>query len=104
MVKRKTVEVEINEFLDYWNRDHMIEFLRLAEPLVKMFDVDDTDDWVRDEVGENDAHNIRLIRTVYLVSRIADFHAGRFVNIKIQFKDLWRRMEALDIAIEDAAP
>jgi len=91
---KKTLEQEINEFLEKWDRDQMCDFLRDIIPLFDLYDVENDHDWVKDAVGEDNATNIRLIRTVYLVSRIAEFHAGVLSTLKINFKDLYKRMEA----------
>lgn len=48
-------------------------------------------------MGEEDKTNVRLIRTVYLMSKIAESHAGTLVTIKVRFKDLWKRMEKDDM-------
>lgn len=76
----------------------MSAFLRDIIPLFELYDVDEKDDWVVEAVGEEDAQNVRLIRTVYLVSRIAEFHAGKLVSVNIQFKDLFLRMEKESVA------
>lgn len=93
MKKKKTLEDEINEFLEYWNADQMCAFLRDIIPLFELYDVEDEDDWVADAVGKENERNIRLIRTVYLVSRIAEFHAGKLAAVKINFKEIYRKME-----------
>lgn len=72
----------------------MCDFLRDIIPLFDLYDVEDDSDWVKDAVGEEDLQNVRLIRTVYLVSRIAEFHAGVLASLKINFKDLYKRMES----------
>lgn len=92
-IKKKTLEQEINSFLERWDCGQMIAFLRDIIPLFELYDVDDEDDWVKDAVGESNERNVRLIRTVYLVSRIAEFHAGKLCSMKIDFKDLYKRME-----------
>lgn len=71
----------------------MTSFLREIIPLFELYDVEDETDWVKDEVGEENERNVRLIRTVYLMSRIAEFHTDRLCTLKIKFRDLWRRME-----------
>lgn len=93
MRAKKTLEQEINEFLEKWDANQMCSFLRDIIPLFELYDVEDEDDWVKDAVGELNERNVRLIRTVYLVSRIAEFHAGTLASIKMHFKDLYRRME-----------
>lgn len=90
---KKTLEQEINEFLEKWDVNQMCDFLRDTLPLFELYNVDDSDDWVKDIVGEENKTNVRLIRTVYLISIIAERHAGPLANIKINFKDLHSRME-----------
>lgn len=91
--KKKTIEDQINEFLEIWDFKQMSSFLQDIIPLFELYDVDEENDWVKDSVGEENTQNVRLIRTVYLVSRIAEFHAGKLCNIKIEHKDLWKRLE-----------
>lgn len=93
MKKKKNLEQEINEFLEYWGCDQMSAFLRDIIPIFELYDVDGEDDWVADAVGDENTQNVRLIRTVYLVSRIAEFHAGKLCSISIKFKDIYRRLE-----------
>lgn len=93
MRNKKTLEEEINNFLDVWDCEQLCSFLKDIIPLFELYDVEDEDDWVKDAVGEEDERNVRLIRTVYLVSRIAEFHASKLCTIKINFKDIYKRME-----------
>jgi hypothetical protein len=91
---RKTLEEEINEFLETWNATRMCDFLRDISPLFDLYDVEEENDWVKQVVGESDERNVRLIRTVYLISRIAEFHTGTLAKIKTNFRDLYLRMES----------
>lgn len=93
MRKKKDIETEINEFLDYFNCEKLIKFLKDIIPLFELYDVEDEDDWVKDVVGEEDERNVRLIRTVYLMSRIAENHSGVLATLRSKFPDMWRRME-----------
>jgi hypothetical protein len=92
---KKNIEQEINEFLDSWDCQQQMAFLRDIIPLFKLYDVDQEDDWVQYEVGgdEENVQTVRLIRTVYLVSRICAFHAGRMSVINCNFKNLWKKIE-----------
>jgi hypothetical protein len=90
---KKTLEEEINEFYELWDLDQLIEFLKDSVPLFELYNIDETDDWVKELVAEEDVNKIRLVRTVYLISRICDRHAGKMCKVKYQFNDLWRRME-----------
>ena len=95
MKRKKDIKDEINEFLEDWGTDSIISFLRDIIPLFELFDVEDENDWVEKQVGgdESNVATIRLIRTVYLVSRIAEFHAGKLCSLKIKYPTLWKRME-----------
>jgi len=93
MRQKKDIQWELNEFLQEWDFEEMRDFFKLVEPLLELYDVSEKEDWVENEVGEEDCRNIRLIRTVYLVSRICERFAGRFVGINVKFKHLWRRLE-----------
>jgi hypothetical protein len=93
MKNKKTLEQEINDFLDIWDADQLCAFLRDIIPLFELYDVAEEDDWVKDIVGQENERNIRLIRTVYLMSRIAEIHTGKLAALKVSFKDLYRRME-----------
>lgn len=93
---KKTIEQEINEFLELWDCDQLTSFLTEITPLLELYDVDENKDWVKDEVGEENERNVRLIRTVYLISRISEFHAGRLATIKSRFSNLYKRLEKID--------
>lgn len=93
MAVKRTLEEEINKFLERWDCDHMTAFLRDIIPLFELYDVENEDDWLLDVVGEEDERNVRLIRTVYLVSKIAENHSGILAHIRINHKRLWERLE-----------
>lgn len=93
MKKTQTLEEEINEFIEYWDQDKIISLLRDTIPFFELFDISDEEDWVSDAVGEENQATIRWIRTVYLVSKMAEIQAGRLLYVNTKFKRLWRRME-----------
>lgn len=89
-----TLHEEINKFLQTWDVDAIYSFLRDLQPIFELYDVEnDEEDWVRLNTADGECDQIRLIRTVYLVSRLADFHAGKLATIKVLHKDLWLKME-----------
>lgn len=92
-MKNKTLEQEINEFLEDWDCNQLTSFLRDIIPLFELYDVEDDYDWVKDAVGEENERNVRLIRTVYLISKIAENHAGNLPSVKVKFKRIFERME-----------
>lgn len=95
---KQTLEEEINAFVDMWGYKEQIAFFRDSVPLMELYDVVEGDDWVHDSVGGDieNARTVRMLRTVYLVSRLAEFHAGLLCTINVRFKNLWKRMEKLD--------
>lgn len=95
---KSTLEDQINDFLSIWGAEELTSFLRDIIPLFELWDVQDEGDWLEEAVGEENERNVRLIRTVYLMSRIAEFHAGKLSNIKINFKNLYQRMEREKVA------
>lgn len=90
---KKTIEQEINEFFDIWDVENLTAFFRDVFPLLELYNVDQDDDWVRDAVGDDNLQNVRLIRTVYLMSKIAENHAGKLAITSAKFKRIWRRLE-----------
>lgn len=91
--KKKTIEEEINEFLEVFGRDDLANLLNDVLPLLELYNVDDDNDWVRDAVGKEDCKNVRLIRTVYLVSWFCEMHVAKLCSVRAQFKDLWKKLE-----------
>ena len=50
-------------------------------------------DWVRDAVGKEDTEAVRIARTVYLLSKLADLHGPKMSSTNTNFRGLWKRME-----------
>lgn len=98
MIKnKKTLEEEVNSFLEIWDCRQIIQFLRDVIPLFELYDVDEVDDWVKNAVGgdNRNVQTVRLIRTVYLVSKISENHSAKLCYLKIHFKGLWERLEKI---------
>jgi len=93
---KKTIENEINEFLELWDVDSMISFLTSAFHLTELYNVEEEDDWVEKIVGPEQVITIRSIRTVYLMSKFAELQAGKLASTRVRFKDLWKRLEKID--------
>jgi len=93
MKQKRTIKDDINDFLEVWDIKQQIAFLKDIIPLFELYDVDDVDDWVKEKVGEENAINVRLIRTVYLISKICDRHSGKLSYIKCKYNNLWKKME-----------
>lgn len=90
---KKSLEQEIAEFMQFWDGHQMEKFLRDIIPMFEMFDIQDDSEWMNEGGSEEDAINIKMIRAAYIVSKIAENHAGKLARMKIDFKNLWKRLE-----------
>lgn len=98
MKNKKSTEEELNEFLQDWDEVDLCNFINDIFPLFKLYDVSESDDWVKNALEDKDEENVRVVRlarTAYLMSRIADFYAGRFLTLNMKYKNLWKRMEQI---------
>ncbi len=87
------IDQEIEDFLNTWGTDKILEFLKDIVPVFELYDVDEQNDWVIEAVGEGNEQTIRLIRTAYLLSKIAEKHAKHMSRMNLKHRSLWRKME-----------
>ena len=95
-MKRKTVEEDINDFMECVGDEGMTQFLKDSFALIELYNVTQEDDWIKEahaDASDHEVRKLRIIRTAYLLSRFAEFNAGKMVELKMRWKDLWRRME-----------
>lgn len=90
---RKTVEQELAAMILDFPAEDLISFLQYIVPIFELYDIEDESDWVEDEVGEDATHNVRILRTFYLMSRLADTQTGMLARLKMKYGGLWKRME-----------
>ena len=100
-MKKNYIERELNKFLEVWDYDKISEFFRFIEPLIKLYDISEQEDWVATEVGEDSALNVRLIRTVYIMSRLSHEFAATLVKLNCQFPRFFERLEHVQITVEN---
>lgn len=93
MKKKKTLEEDIIDFIQYWDFDQMQKFMQDMFPLFELFQCGENEDLISKTVKKEDEINVRLIRMVYLISRVAEFHAGKLAGVKANFKDLYLKIE-----------
>ena len=93
MAKKRTINEEINAFFEMWDYKQMVSFIQSIAPIMELYDIEVEDNWVKEAVGEENEKNVILIRTAYLMSKMADLHAGVLCRIKTEHKDLWYRLE-----------
>jgi hypothetical protein len=93
---RKTLEDEIEEFVDVWDAQTLIKLFEFIYPLFKLYDVTESDDWLEEILKDKeDVKNVRICRTVYLLSFMCDVFASKMVSTNVKFKNLHHRMEQL---------
>jgi hypothetical protein len=91
--RQKNLNDQLNDFMEVWGAPELIQFLKDILPFFELYDVDDHDDWVEKKVGKEDTQNVRLARTIYLLSKFCAHHSGRMARTNCEFKDLWIKME-----------
>lgn len=91
--KKASLESQINQFLEKWDCKSMTNFLRDIAEIYELYDVDEDADWVEESVGEENMQNVRLIRTVYLISRLASRYSPILASLKCNHPRLWERIE-----------
>jgi len=93
MAKKKDIETQMVEFTKYFGSKKMVSFIEHLMPLMQVFHTNDQSDWVIDKVGVENERNVRLLVVAYIVSKMAENHAGTLVYINIHFKGLWKALE-----------
>jgi len=88
----RTVEEEINDFLNVYGPATFKLFLKDVEPLYDLYNSVEDEEWIEECEGVDDVNDIRLIRSVYLMSKVADLHALDLSKMKSSFRGLWLRM------------
>ncbi len=98
---KHTLEDQLDKCYALWTGDLIVDFMRDTRQLFSMYEIDPEEDWVVTEVGEDNAHNVRLLRTAYLLCMIADKHAGRLVRLKTEAKHLRKMMHKIQEETEE---
>lgn len=89
------MEKNISKFYDIWEAKDLCQFLRHTVSLLELYDIDDEDDWVAKEVGQDNETNVRILRTMYIVVRFAEIFSGKIARTKAEFKGLYQKMEKM---------
>lgn len=95
MRRKMPLDQEINAFLDDWDCRNLCSFIKDVIPLIELYCVDEGDDWVQKNLDSDseETNTVRLVRTAYLLSWIAERHAGSICMIRSKYPDLWKRIE-----------
>lgn len=100
MRKKSTLEDDINKFLEIWGVDDMLDFIRELGSVYELYDVNEDDDWVTNKVGKENESNVRIVRTVYIISRMAEMFSGKLCVTKMNLPLLHKRLE--EAALKEA--
>lgn len=92
--QKKSLEDQLDEFLDIWDLDAQSNFFKDIFPVIELYNIKEGEnDWVEDLVGPEERDIIRLVRSAYLISKIAEYHSGKLAKTKARCPDLWKKME-----------
>ena len=87
---------DIEKILGIYRRDQLISFFYDTAEIIRLYNVTEDDDWVKDIVGEQDVRNVRLARTALLLSKLAHNHADLLKKVKRTAPGFWQRAERGD--------
>jgi hypothetical protein len=92
--KKRDLESEIHEFMEVWDKHKVAALLRDMIPFFELFHIDkESAEELEEYEGKVYEAQVRILRTVYLLSRLAHIHAGDLCMMNVRFKNLWARME-----------
>jgi hypothetical protein len=86
---------EMSKILGIYNLPKFLELIEDIYEIVHLYNVDESDDWVKDVVGNDSVRDIRLCRTAFLLSKLAHRHADSLKHVKRKAPGFWQRAEKL---------
>lgn len=95
MKKKLSLDEQLNEIMQLFDFESMCDLMKCLAELFKIYNVDDEDDWIEKLVGKDNLQNVVRVRTVYILSKIADTHASKFSTCKIRFGGVWKQLEKI---------
>lgn len=88
--------------LNIFGPEQLMMLIENVWELFKLYDVDEEDDWVVKKVGEEDAREVRLARTAYILSLVASNHSKAFDKIQRKYPDFWKDAERIEREVSAA--
>ncbi len=85
---------DVNGILESFGPDKLHDFMTIAWELFDLYGRDEEGDWVEEAVG-GDVDHVRLARTAYLLSALAEKTHKPFSKIHRQFPDFYLKAERL---------
>jgi hypothetical protein len=93
MSKKKTLEDQINQFLEIWSGDDLIDLMRILCRVFESCDHDESDFPQFYGKDQEEIANMRIIYAVYMLSQIAEKFSGKLLITKMNLPRLYERME-----------
>lgn len=88
------IEKKLQEFFEIMPHEKLTRFAEMSAQLLEIFQAYEDCDW--DEIMANeDTRNVKIIRTVYIMSRIAEEYSGVLSIVRVKYKDFWRLLDKI---------
>lgn len=91
---KRSLGDEVNGILELFGPDQLLEFLKIGWELYDLYGRDEEGDWVEEIVGD-DVDEVRLARTAYLLSALAEKTHKPFSKIHRQYPNFYLKAERL---------
>lgn len=86
---------DMEKILGIYRCDQLISLFEDFYEIVYLYNVDESNDWVRDVIDDCDLRSVRLARTAYLLSRLAHGHSDLLKRVKRVAPGFWQKAEKL---------
>jgi len=95
---------EMSKILSIYRCDKFVQLIEDIYEIVRLYNVDEVEDWVADVVGWENVKDIRLARTAFLLSKLAHHHADTLKRVKRCAPGFHQKAEKLTkkLALSDA--
>jgi hypothetical protein len=93
VMAKRTPEEEINAFLEIWGTDDLLNLLEEISLVFETFYMENTDSPILEGKTDEEIANIRIVRSVYLISKIAELYGGKFCMTKMKVPRLYEKLE-----------
>ncbi len=90
------INSQVHGILKIFGPERLISFINDMWELFELYDVDEDNDFVSNEVGEENCREVRLARTAYLLSLVASNHSKALEKIQKKFPDFWKQAEKIE--------
>lgn len=87
----------VNGILKIFGPDQLTDLLRTTWELYDLYGRDEDGDWVEDAVGIENVDEVRLARTAYILSALADHNAKLFDKINKRYPGFYKLAEKLAV-------